>query len=69
MPPAEAARQIVPVAATASESVARLRDWASGRFLSAEQPGLYVRHAAGGGPDAEAGRAGRRVNRGGPSAN
>ena len=69
VPPSEAARQIVPVAATARESVERLRDWASGRYLSADRPGLYVRHAAGGGPDAEAGRGGRRVNRGGPSAN
>ena len=39
----EAARQIVPVAVTAAESVERLRTWATGRCLSAEQPGLYSR--------------------------
>jgi hypothetical protein len=43
VPLKEAARQIVPVAATATESVERLRTWASGRCLSAETPGLYGR--------------------------
>ena len=43
VPLREAARQIVPVAVTASESVERLRTWATGRCLSAEQPGLYSR--------------------------
>jgi hypothetical protein len=38
---AEAAKQVVPVAVTAGESVARLRGWASGRCLSASLPGLY----------------------------
>jgi hypothetical protein len=37
----EAATQVVPVAATAAESVERLRNWASGRCLSASTPGLY----------------------------
>ena len=46
VPLKEAARQIVPVAVTASESVERLRTWATGRCLSAEQPGLYSRSAA-----------------------
>ena len=46
VPLREAARQIVPVAITAAESVERLRTWATGRCLSAEQPGLYSRSAA-----------------------
>ena len=45
VPLKEAARQIVPVAITAAESVERLRTWATGRCLSAEQPGLYSRSA------------------------
>ena len=43
VPLKEAARQIVPVAVTAAESVERLRSWATGRCLSAELPGLYSR--------------------------
>jgi len=50
VPLKEAARQIVPVAVTAAESVERLRTWATGRCLSAEQPGLYSRSAASEGP-------------------
>ena len=46
VPLSEAARQIVPIAVTAAESVERLRTWATGRCLSAEQPGLYSRSAA-----------------------
>ncbi len=46
VPLIEAARQIVPIAVTAAESVERLRTWATGRCLSAEQPGLYARTAA-----------------------
>ncbi len=41
----EAARNVVPVAHTAAEAVSKLRQWASGRCLSADRPGLYV-HAA-----------------------
>ena len=37
----EAAKNVVPVAVTAAESVTRLRDWASGRCLDADQPGIY----------------------------
>ena len=40
---AEAARNIVPVAVTAAESVERLRNWAAGRCLSADAPGIYRR--------------------------
>jgi len=41
VPLVEAARNIVPVAVTAAESVERLRSWASGRCLDAAQPGIY----------------------------
>ena len=58
----EAARNIVPVAVTAGESVERLRNWASGRCLSADRPGLYSR-----GGDATA-KSGRNVRRD-PSSN
>jgi hypothetical protein len=41
VPLTQAARNIVPVAVTASESVDRLRNWASGRCLCATNPGVY----------------------------
>jgi hypothetical protein len=41
VPLTQAARNIVPVAVTASESVDRLRNWASGRCLCATNPGIY----------------------------
>ena len=37
----EAAQNVVPVAATASESIHTLRTWASGRCLDAARPGIY----------------------------
>ena len=37
----EAASNVVPVAQTAAEAVTKLRQWASGRCLSADRPGLY----------------------------
>ena len=46
MPLAQAAQNIVPVAVTAAESVERLRTWASGRCLSADNPGIYALDAA-----------------------
>ena len=36
-----AGANVVPVAATAAESVERLRNWASGRCLDAESGGIY----------------------------
>ena len=42
----EAAKNVVPVAVTAAESVERLRNWASGRCLSATMPGIYMRARA-----------------------
>jgi len=41
MPLLQAAQNVVPVAVTAAESVERSRTWASGRCLSANQPGVY----------------------------
>src|SRR5204863_9423311 len=60
LPLAEAARQIVPVARTAAESVDRLRTWASGRCLSAQTRGIYQKKGKTSG-------SGRRVTR--PSQN
>ena len=44
-----AAQNVVPVAVTAAEAVEKLRSWANGRCLSADQTGLYS-HDNGGGP-------------------
>jgi SpoVK/Ycf46/Vps4 family AAA+-type ATPase len=52
----EAAHNVVPVARTAAESVERLRNWAHGRCLSADRPGIYSR-------DTGAAKPGRRVSR------
>ena len=41
LPFVQAAQNIVPVAVTAAEAVSKLRTWASGRCLSADQPGIY----------------------------
>jgi predicted AAA+ superfamily ATPase len=62
VPLTQAARNIVPVAVTASESVERLRTWASGRCLCATNPGIYSRDGT------PAPKPGRRVQRG-PSNN
>ena len=62
LPLVEAAHNIVPVAVTAGEAVERLRNWASGRCLAADRPGIYTR-----GTDV-ASPSNRRINRD-PSAN
>ncbi len=41
VPLVQSALNVIPVAVTAAESVDRLRTWASGRCLSAQQPGIY----------------------------
>ena len=46
VPLTDAARNIVPVAVTAAESVDRLRSWASGRCLDAAKTGVYQRATA-----------------------
>jgi SpoVK/Ycf46/Vps4 family AAA+-type ATPase len=42
IPLTQAARNIVPVAVTAAESVDRLRHWSQGRCLSAHEAGIYA---------------------------
>ncbi|QDU92340.1 AAA family ATPase [Lignipirellula cremea] len=56
LPLVQAAQNVVPVAVTAAEAVERLRVWAGGRCLAANQPGLYQHH-----PPKSSAR--RRVNR------
>jgi hypothetical protein len=56
LPLVQAAQNVVPVAMTAAESVERLRSWASGRCLSADQPGLYVHGPAANSPRRKARR-------------
>jgi len=60
VPLTQAARNVVPVAVTAAEQVECLRNWASGRCLSASAPGIYQREGAGPSTTAPA----RRVRRG-----
>ena len=45
IPLSEAARNVVPVSVISAERVEALRDWASGRCLSADLPGIYQRPA------------------------
>jgi SpoVK/Ycf46/Vps4 family AAA+-type ATPase len=42
VPLTESAKNVVPVAVTAAETVDRLRTWASGRCLDADRPGIYT---------------------------
>ena len=58
VPLTQAARNVVPVAVTSSETIEKLRSWASGRCLAAGEPGIYQRN---GQPSP---KAGRRLNRG-----
>lgn len=43
MPLVQAAQNVVPVAVTAGYMIEQLRQWASGRVLSADQSGIYSR--------------------------
>ena len=43
LPLTAAAQNVVPVSVTAAESVDRLRNWAGGRCLDADCPGVYTR--------------------------
>lgn len=45
VPLLQAAQNVVPLAVTASESIERLRTWASGRCLSAREAGIYRKEA------------------------
>jgi len=65
VPLIDAARNVVPVARTAAESVERLRTWASGRCLSADGTGgIYQRNDS-----TDTVKPGRKVRRGDPSSN
>ena len=57
VPLIESATNVVPVAITGGEAVEKLRNWASGRCLSADRPGLYTRGSNGSNPP------GRSINR------
>src|SRR4029078_2389432 len=46
LPLTAAGQNIVPVAKNSAEAVDKLRNWASGRCLSADHPGIYQRQAA-----------------------
>ena len=48
-PLVQAARNVVPVSVTAGDKIEALRQWASGRCLSADRAGVYSRTAGGGG--------------------
>jgi hypothetical protein len=43
MPLVQAAQNVVPVAVTAADTIEGLRQWASGRCLSADRADLYSR--------------------------
>ena len=45
----QAAQNVVPVAVTAGDEIEGLRQWASGRCLSADRAGVHSRSEAGGG--------------------
>ena len=60
VPLTDAARNVVPIAATASETVQRLRTWANGRCLCADRSGLYQSAAA---PAKATSKAGRKIER------
>ncbi len=62
VPLTQAAANVVPVAATAAETVETLRSWANGRCLSADLAGIY-QHVN------SSPKSRRRVNRGDPSNN
>ena len=48
VPLVQAAQNVVPVAATAGDKIEALRQWASGRCLSADRAGVYSRTEVGG---------------------
>lgn len=61
LPLKEAAKNVVPVAVTAAESLEKLRTWAAGRCLDASQGGIYTRGTS------ESSAPARRISR--PSSN
>ncbi len=49
VPLVQAAQNVVPVAVTAGDKIEGLRQWASGRCLSANRAGMYSRSEVGSG--------------------
>jgi SpoVK/Ycf46/Vps4 family AAA+-type ATPase len=49
VPPVQAAQNVVPVAGTAGDRIEAPRQWASGRCLSADRAGVYLRSEGVGG--------------------
>jgi hypothetical protein len=49
VPLVQAAQNVVPVAVTAGDKIEGLRQWASGRYLSADRAGVYSRLEVSGG--------------------
>lgn len=49
MPLVQAVQNVVPVAVTAGDKIEALRQWASGRCLSADRAGVYSRTEVGSG--------------------
>ena len=49
VPLVQAAQNVVPVAVTAGDKIEALRQWASGRCLSADRVGVYSQGEFGGG--------------------
>ena len=49
VPLAQASQNVVPVAVTAGDKIEGLRQWASGRCLSADRTGVYSRESGAGG--------------------
>ena len=49
VPLIQAAQNVVPMAATAGDKIEGLRQWASGRCLSADRAGVYSRSEGGSG--------------------
>jgi hypothetical protein len=49
VPLVQASQNVVPVAVTAGGKIEELRQWASGRCLSADRAGVYSRSEVGGG--------------------
>jgi hypothetical protein len=63
LPLVEAAKYVIPVSVSGAEENDKLRQWANGRCLSADVPGIYQYRASG------PAKLGRKVLRGSPSSN
>jgi len=64
VPLVQAAQNVVPVAVTAGDTIESLRQWASGRCLSAERAGVYSQAGRGSGGWCKRNEAGRENTEG-----